>query len=237
MMASLHREYGTPPDKKRAMLGAEVSRMCLVLDEVEGVISTRNKCVLLVDFAAALRVSELVKLRVCDVTVQGDIMQVVVRRSKTDQAGRGVWKLVVKGKRPCTDPILAFRDWMAAYEAMYGKTLPPDAPLFAALYPIGDRMKSDGTLMRSSTGKIVAMRDKRLRAVLKELAVSVDPNADPTKVGCHSLRSGFASTASANGARREDIAKQGNWKDPTAMEGYIRPSPALMDNSSGHLGL
>src|SRR5690606_34976480 len=92
----------------------------------------RDRALLLVGFAGAFRRSELVSLRVEDLaaTVQGIV--VTVRRSKTDQHGRGLAKALpyVDGPRAVC-PARALQDWL-------GRTGMVTGPIFRGFTRSGD---------------------------------------------------------------------------------------------------
>src|SRR4051812_6463936 len=76
----------------RILLGARLvlAKMLAALRSPASPLGIRNRAMLLLGFGAALRRSELVGLRIGDVQlVPGRGVTVLVRRSKTDQYGRG----------------------------------------------------------------------------------------------------------------------------------------------------
>jgi site-specific recombinase XerC len=75
----------------------------------------RDRAMLLIGFGAALRRSELVGLTIGDITVvPGRGLRILVRRSKTDQKGRGqavaVW---ANPAEPGFCPAAALERWLA----------------------------------------------------------------------------------------------------------------------------
>jgi len=71
----------------------------------------RDRALLLLGFAGALRRSELVGLDVADVTEGSDGLTVCLRRSKTDQEGAGRTVGIPFGSNPFTCPVRAWRAW------------------------------------------------------------------------------------------------------------------------------
>lgn len=72
----------------------------------------RDRALLLIGFAAALRRSELVALQVSDVAVHRKGIVLHIRRSKTDQAGEGADIPVPRGRG--LRPVDALEAWLAA---------------------------------------------------------------------------------------------------------------------------
>jgi integrase len=84
----------------------------------------RDKAVLLVGFAACLRRSEIVGLDVSDVTFSDKGAVLHIRRSKTDQTGRGAdVALDAMGANPLC-PVAALRAWLAASNIANGPIFP-----------------------------------------------------------------------------------------------------------------
>lgn len=79
----------------------------------------RDRALILVGFAAALRRSELVALQVADVAIAPEGARLTLRRSKTDQEGAGeVVGVVRTGTSIC--PVLALQAWLEASEIAAG---------------------------------------------------------------------------------------------------------------------
>ena len=75
-------------------------------------IGIRDRAVLLLGYAAALRPSEVAALHLADVGVDSNGLLITIRRSKTEQEGRGQIVGVVAGLHAATDPIRALRAWL-----------------------------------------------------------------------------------------------------------------------------
>jgi integrase len=72
----------------------------------------RDRALLLLGFAGALRRSELVGLDVADITEGSDGLTVRLRRSKTDQEGAGRTVGIPYGSNLATCPVRAWRGWL-----------------------------------------------------------------------------------------------------------------------------
>ncbi len=85
-LAGIRREKGTAPCQKAALLVDDLRRMVAPLGA--SLLDRRDRALLLLGFAAALRRSELVALRVGDVRFEEEGLVLTLRRSKTNQEGR-----------------------------------------------------------------------------------------------------------------------------------------------------
>ena len=126
----------------------------------------RDRCLLLLGFASAMRRSELVALDVRDVVDTNDGLVVTVTRSKTDQEGEGRQIGVPYGANPTTCPVRAFRSWIEICEITGG-------PLFRPINRHGQLGEE-------------RLSDQAVALVVKRTAQAA--GLDPKLVAGHSLR-------------------------------------------------
>ena len=91
--------------------------------------SVRDKAIILLGFAGGFRRSELVALNVEDLVDDKDGIRILLKRSKTDQDGKGRTVAIVKGAHALTCPVSAVQAWLRAANIKEGG----DNPLF---YPV-----------------------------------------------------------------------------------------------------
>lgn len=72
----------------------------------------RDRALLLIGFAAALRRSELAALRVDDLLVDAEGLRVFIAASKTDQEATGYTRGLAYGTDPRTCPVRAWQAWL-----------------------------------------------------------------------------------------------------------------------------
>jgi integrase len=174
----------------------------------------RDRAILLIGFAGAMRRSELASLEFADVTETGDGLRITVGRSKTDQEGEGAVVGITYGSNPPTCPVRAWRAWVEAAQLV-------DGPAFRQL---GNGRVTD---KRIAGDGIARMLKRRATAA----------GLDPELFSGHLLRSGFATTAARAGVAEHKIMRQGRWTTSAAMRGYIREGELFVDNPSAKLGL
>jgi integrase len=109
-LRGIRRTIGTALQRK-----APVSADCLqamIAAAPDNLAGLRDRALLLIGFAAALRRSELVALDLDDLKWSKAGLQLRLRASKTDQERQGVIVAITPGSGMC--PIAAFHEWLAA---------------------------------------------------------------------------------------------------------------------------
>ena len=212
----LRRILGTAPRRQAHPLTvAELAQIVASIDS-ESRIGVRDRAVLLIGYAAALRPSEIAALHLADISLGRQGLLVTIRRSKTDQEALGQIVGIAAGVHAATDPIRALRVWLDLRPAGPG-------PLFTRV-PATRPITSEGIGQRTVSDLV---RNRATAAGLGDLGVSG-----------HSLRAGHATTAAVNGATIDRIAAQTRHRDLTTLfNHYIRPADALVTTTSRDLGL
>lgn len=175
----------------------------------------RDRAVLLLGFAGALRRSELVGLDVDDVVESTDGLTVHIRRSKTDQEGAGRTVGIPYGSHPGTCPVRAWKRWLE----LSGIT---EGPALRAI---------------SRHGEVGADRlsDRSVADIVKRHAVRA--GIDASQVSGHSLRAGLATAAAAAGVPERVIANTTGHKGTAMLRRYIREGSLFTENAAAKVGL
>ncbi len=108
----LRRIVGTAPRRQARPLDAADLRRILARVDTAGAKGARDAAILLLGFASALRVSELVGLTLADVEYKPAGLLLSIHRSKTDQEAIGHLVPVADGSHAGTDPIAALDAWL-----------------------------------------------------------------------------------------------------------------------------
>ena len=212
-MKALRRKLGRA-QRQAAPAVTEVIR--LMLDQLgKGPHATRDRALLLLGFAGALRRSELVALDLADVVFTAAGAVITLHRSKTDQEGAGTTKGIPLGSKPDTCPVRALKAWLDAASVSSG-------PIFRPIDRHGNIKPS--RLNSASVARIV-----------KRAAAAAGLDAD-TFSG-HSLRAGLATAAAAAGVGERSIQKQTGHKSRAMLDRYIRDGQLFKDNAAGQVGL
>ena len=170
--------------------------------------SIRDRAILALGLAAALRRSELVALEERDLELVDKGLKLTLRHSKTDQEGEGQVIAVPSGKT--LKPVERLKAWLAVRGSGAG-------PLFTQIDPQG--RLTDGP-----------MSDRSIARLIQKYAARV--GLDPEKVGGHSLRAGFLTEASRNGATIAKMQEVSRHKKVEVLLGYVR-SAELFDDHAG----
>ncbi len=167
----------------------------------------RDRALILIGFAGAFRRSELVAINCTDVerVSQGIVIQ--LRRSKTDQEGRGR-KVAISYARGPVCPVRALEAWVEAA----GIT---DGPVFRPVDRHGHT--ADSRL----SGEAVAV-------VVKARAEAA--GLDAARYSGHSLRAGLATSAAVAGVSSNKIRQQTGHASEAMLSRYIRDGELFRDN-------
>jgi site-specific recombinase XerD len=213
VFAGIRRKKGTAQVQKRALLTEDVRAMARALPS--NAIGARDRALLLLGFAGALRRSELVALNVEDIEHQQAGIVLHIRRSKTDQDGEGQEIAIPYGQHEATCPVLALQTWLGAACIASG-------PVFRAVDRHGNISPS-------------RLTDRAVALVVKRAATAA--GLDPANYAGHSLRSGMATSAARAGADERSIMNQTRHRSVAMVRRYIQRGQLFADNAAGCLGL
>lgn len=170
----------------------------------------RDRAILVFGVLGAMRASELAQLQAEDVRTTADGIELVIRRSKTDQHGEGVFKGLMRQATALTCPVDAWRQW----QIVRGKH---DGPAF------------NGIARNGSIGTD-ALTPDTIGLMVKKRARDAG-----VKLTGHSMRATFATLARSAGKPLDRIMKQGAWTEPRTALGYMRQMDLFVDNASDGL--
>lgn len=207
-LAGIRREQRARPSARKSAITARELAAMIAAAEGEGTRSIRDRAIMALGLAAALRRSELVMLEWRDVEMVDKGLKPTLRHSKTDQDGEGQVIAVPAGKT--LKPVERLRAWLAVRGSSAG-------PLFYQIDPQG-RM----------TDK--PMSDRSIARLIQKYAERV--GLDPETIGGHSLRAGFLTEASRNGATIAKMPEVSRHKKVEVLLGYVR-SAELFDDHAG----
>jgi integrase len=210
VMKGIRRTIGVAPRPKAPVSVPDLRAMLAASPET--LLGLRDRALLLVGFASALRREELVALNVEDVATGADGLTMTLRRSKTDQEGVGRPIGVPFGSATQTCPVRALAAWMTAA----GIT---DGPIFRGV-------SRHGQLLGRLSGRGVAR-------VVKKGAAAVGLEA--ATFGGHSLRAGLATAAAKAGKSERAIMAQTGHRSVTMVRRYIREASVFIDNAAAGL--
>jgi site-specific recombinase XerD len=201
----IRRSIGAAPVKKAP---ATVERILMMVPIADDRLATiRDRALLLLGFAGALRRSELVALDVADIAETSEGLRVTIRRSKTDQEGCGNVIAIPRGTAAC--PVAALKTWLGVADIT-------DGPVFR---PIGKANRVQAT----------RLTDRSVANIVKSHAARV--GLDATHFAGHSLRSGFLTSAAARGASIFKMADQSRHRSMDTLRGYVRDAQIFKNHA------
>lgn len=167
----------------------------------------RDRALLSLGFACALRRSELVALQVADLEVSGDGLRVTIRRSKTDQEGQGQVVGVPAGGK------LLVAERVAAWIRAAGIT---SGPIFRPINRHGQLLPA-------------ALTDTSVAAIVKVYASRA--GLDAATFAGHSLRRGFLTSAAQHGATLAKMKAISRHKSVDVLLGYVDDAEMFKDHA------
>lgn len=211
VLRGIARKRGGAPRRARAATTPLVLAMVCACDDSP--LGLRDRALLLLAFAGALRRSEVAALDVGDVEFTAEGVRLTIRRSKTDAEAMGdVLGIVATNTSTC--PVAAVRAWVDAAAITSG-----------ALFRRVDRHRR---LLGRLSGEAVALVVRR-----RAKQASIDLNA----LSAHSLRAGFITTAAMAGVPEAAIQRQSRHRSVAVLRDYVRPASVFLGNASATLGL
>lgn len=207
VMAGIRRTFGVAPDRKRAV-DADILRQMLATIESDGIRAKRDRAVLAVGMAAALRRSELVALDVGDAIFVREGLLLRIGRSKTDQEGVGETIAIPNGES--IRPPALLKDWLKAAG------------------------HQDGRLFRRLTRKDALteqpMSDRAVARLVQACASRA--GLDARHFAGHSLRAGFLTEGARQGASVFRLQQVSRHRSLDVLSAYVRENELF----NGHAG-
>lgn len=225
VMTQIRRRHGIPQDQKTALLTEDLLAIISSLPRRDkgsrvGELTAqacRDRLILLLGFAGGFRRAELAALNTEDIRVSREGLEITVRRSKTDQQGRGMRKSVPKGTRgEMYCPVAALAAWRELSRIEAG-------PLFV-------RIDRHGNIR---TGE--RLTDQSVAIVVKRWTEAI--GLDAGQYAGHSLRAGLATSAALGGATETAIMGATGHKTPEMVRRYIRSANQWKNNPATIAGL
>ncbi|MDO9714211.1 tyrosine-type recombinase/integrase [Paracraurococcus lichenis] len=215
-LAGIARRHGTPQRRAAAIGTTEIRR--LVATCTDGLTGTRDRALLLLGFAAALRCSELVAVQREHITLTPEGLRLLIPRAKTDQQGRGAELGLPRGRHAATCPVRALEAWLQASDCRYG-------PVFRKI----DRWGNVET---------AALHPYALPRILaRRLALAGIKSAGLERLSLHGLRPGCITEAYKAGARDDTIMAHSRHRDIRTMRGHVRRAKLVDESPAGIVGL
>jgi site-specific recombinase XerD len=201
----IRRKIGVAQAKKAPATAAAIAAMVAGVEDT--LAGKRDRALLLVGFAAALRRSEIVDLKVNSLEPHADGILLHLGRSKTDQEGAGCIVPVPRGEQ--LRPVEALEAWLAAARIT-------DGPVFRPI----DRHGHVGT---------GSLTDRSVADIVKRRAR--EAGLDAKMFSGHSLRAGFVTEALERGADILKVMDITRHRRLETLKGYDRRAKAFKNHA------
>ena len=206
VVAGIRRTHGVKKVQKRAADG-DMLRDMLRACAGDSARAIRDRALLAIGMAAALRRSELTALAIEDVGFTSEGLRITIPKSKTDQDGQGAVIAIPEGSR--IRPKALLLEWIACAGFTNG-------PVFRKLTPQG-----------RITAKPIS--DRGVALIVKARAAAA--GYDPAEVAGHSLRSGFLTEAARQGATIFKMKEVSRHKSLEILSDYVRSHEIFRDHA------
>jgi integrase len=209
-MRGIRREHGAAQHQAKPILREDLFVILAAMgDRLK---DHRDRALLLIGFAGGLRRSELAGTNLLDFDRVREGIILTIRRSKTDQDGVGR-KIGIPLGRTIHCPVRALEDWLSA-----GRI--EDGPVFRPVDRHG--RVAAGRLSGEAVSLIV--RDRMTAA-----------GFDATDYSRHSLRAGFATSATRAGVSTFKIRQQTGHASDAMLSRYVREGELFLGNAASIL--
>ena len=208
VLAGIQAIRGKPKVKKAPAVTSVVHDMLETINGT-GLRAARDKAVLAIGMAAALRRSELAAFDVEDIQLTADYLVLRIEGSGADQMRESQKVIVPEGT--VIKPKILLLDWITQAGHQTG-------PLFRRLTRRDELMEE-------------RISDRAVARLVQHYAAAA--GYDPAKFGGHSLRSGFLTEAANHGATIPTLKAISRHKSLQALSDYVQPSIGDFENHPG----
>jgi integrase len=208
--------HGKPAKKAPALLIDKLATIVEKLNRGNNLIDIRDNALIQLNFFGALRRSELAAINYKDIIFhKNEGMKIQINRSKTDQEGEGrtISIPLINTKDSTISalcPVTALEKWLAVSKIESG-------PLFRAI---------------DKGGKISEkpLKGYSINCIIKKITNNY--LGETTSYSSHSLRSGFATSASRLNIPLSEIMEQARWVSANTAIGYCQAGKSFQENAA-----
>lgn len=212
-LTGISRIHGKPKDKAPPLLYEQLITIVEYLLSQSTLAAVRDSALLQVGFLGAFRRSELVAIRMEHISWQAAGIEILIPRSKTDQLNTGQYCAIPYGnQRVCA--VAALKAWLEQAEIH-------DGFVFRRIHK-GNKISAAN------------IQSDAVNEVLKQHACLAGIE-NGTSFSSHSMRRGFATTASRAGVPLPSIMRQGRWKQVGTVLEYIEAAQRFEENAAGKI--
>ncbi len=201
-LAGIGRRHGTRPRRQAApLLASDILRITGACGgDLHGM---RDRALLLIGFAGALRRAELVAISVLHLRFSADGVSLLLPRTKEDQHGAGQTVQIAANPLAAYCPVAALRRWLDAAAITEGAVF--------------------RRITRWHTPGRQALSPEAVRLILRQRAAAAGYDAAAlARLSPHSLRAGCITALAQASVHERDIMTHSRHASQSVMRGYIR---------------
>jgi len=207
-ISGINRLHGKPKQKAYPLSPKDLFKIVSYLHNEGSIAAIRDSALLQVGYFGAFRRSELVAIKVEDITFKDQGAEVILMGSKTDQENQGQYVALAFGKDKLC-PVKALNNWLDKAKIHNGS-------IFRGINKKGIILNNQLTPLSVN----IILKRRAAEAGIKNIK----------NLSSHSLRRGLATYASLAGADVTAIMRQGRWKQINTVMEYIEASARFSEN-------
>mgnify|MGYP001261724592 CR=1 FL=1 len=210
-LMGIKRRKGTYQKAKKPILINDLKHIINVINKENEpeIKKLRNKALLLLGFSGGFRRNELVSLDYEDIEFVFEGIKIRLKKSKTDQFGKGFTKGIPHFENSIYCPVSNLKKWISISKIKKG-------PLFTRF--------SKGSKITS-----VRLSNQSVALIIKDYLLKA--GIDNQNYSGHSLRSGFATSAAESGAEERSIMAITGHKSTEMVRRYIKEANLFKNNA------
>lgn len=207
---------GTKTESKEAIWVKDLKKMIDTLN-YNSLGNIRDRAILLFGYISAQRRDNIHDIKIEDLTFSSQGIVWELKRSKTDQEGRGELIAIPYMQNPRHCAVTAIKNWLQVTGIKEGY-------VFRRIYKNDSYDKMNRPICDATINRVVKRTAKMA-------------GMDETKYGGHSLRIGFVSQARINGADTPTIQKVSKHRDERMIDHYAKAGDVFRNLASRKLRL
>ena len=207
----IKRRKGSIQKAKKPIL---ISNLKLIIDVIDqqkkaDIKKLRDRSIILIGFSGGFRRNEIVSLDYDDLDFVTEGLKINIKRSKTDQFGKGFTKALPYFDNSKYCPVVSLKNWIEISSITSG--------------PVFRRFVKGSKLSEKR------LTDQTVALLIKEYLNLA--GIDSKNYSGHSLRSGFATSAAESGAEERSIMAMTGHKSTEMVRRYIKEANLFKNNA------
>tara|TARA_B100000767_G_scaffold27110_1_gene23625 strand:- start:3076 stop:4032 length:957 start_codon:yes stop_codon:yes gene_type:complete len=207
----IKRRKGSIQKAKKPLLISHLKQIINTIDEekIEEIKKYRDRSIILIGFSGGFRRNEIVSLDYEDLDFVPEGLKINLRRSKTDQFGKGFTKALPFFDSSQYCPVVSLKNWLEISKINSG-------PVFRRFIK-GSKLSEN------------RLTDQTVALLIKEYLNLTGINGK--NYSGHSLRSGFATSAAESGVEERSIMAMTGHKSTEMVRRYIKEANLFKNNA------